>query len=80
MKENEIYKRMERVFRKVFSNDELTLTDNITANDIEGWDSLTHMILITNIEKEFTIKFKLRELNKMRNVGDMVQIIIDKLQ
>ncbi len=51
----------------------------MTAADVESWDSLTHMMMITKVEEVFGIRFKLRELNKLKNVGDLCQIIMDKL-
>jgi acyl carrier protein len=79
MEKTEVVIKLTEVFRKVFSSDSLILTDELTANDVPNWDSLTHMLLITEIEKTFLIKFKLKDLNKMRNVGDMINIIISKI-
>ena len=67
------------IFRRVFSNDSLEITDSLTANDVANWDSLSHMILIGEVEKSLGITFKLKELNKMKNVGDMMDIILSKL-
>lgn len=75
----EVLDKLTIIFRTIFSNNLLVLTDRLSANDVENWDSLTHMLLITEIENSFSIKFKLRELNKMRKVGDMVEIILSKL-
>lgn len=80
MEKTEIITKLTGIFRKVFNNDFLVLTNNLTANDIDHWDSLSHMILITEIEKDFSIKFKLKDLNRMKNVGDMIDIISSKLQ
>ena len=79
MEKTEVTSKLTVIFRKIFSNDSLVLTNELTANDVEQWDSLTHMLLITDIETEFSIKFKLKDLNKMRNVGDMIEIILSKL-
>ena len=76
---DKITDKLTNIFRAVFNNDALALTNSLTANDVENWNSLTHMLLISEIEKEFSIKFKLKELNRMRNVGEMVNIIISKL-
>jgi acyl carrier protein len=78
MDRTEVVNKLTEVFRKVFSNDSLILTNELTANDVDQWDSLSHMILITEIENVFSIRFKLKDLNKMRNVGDMIDIIISK--
>lgn len=80
MERNIVVTRLTEVFRKVFNNESIVLSDELTANDVENWDSLSHMLLITEIENAFQIKFKLKELNKMRNVGDMINIITEKAQ
>lgn len=79
MDKTEITNKLTPVFKKVFNNDTLIISDELNANDVEGWDSLTHMLLITEIESVFAIKFKLKDLNKMKNVGDMINIINSKL-
>lgn len=78
MERTDIVDTLSGIFKTVFTDDSITLTDELSANEVERWDSLSHMILISEIEKSFSIKFKLKELNKMRNVGDMVNIIISK--
>lgn len=78
MQRTDIVDTLSGIFKTVFTDDSITLTDELSANEVERWDSLSHMILISEIEKSFSIKFKLKELNKMRNVGDMVNIIISK--
>jgi len=67
------------IFRRVFGDDSLEITDGLTANDVGNWDSLSHMILIGEVEKSLGVTFKLKELNKMKNVGDMMDIILSKL-
>lgn len=78
MNKTEVLSKLTAIFKQVFSNDSLILTSELTANDVDRWDSLSHMILIVEIENVFSIKFKLKDLNKMRNVGDMVDIIVSK--
>jgi acyl carrier protein len=79
MEKIEITGKLTSVFRTVFNNITLVLTNELSAKDVDGWDSLSHMILITEIENVFAIKFKLKDLNKMKNVGDMIEIIMSKL-
>lgn len=79
MEKSEVLSKLTPVFRSIFGNQSLELTNELTANDVENWDSLTHMLLITDIENAFSIKFRLKDLNRMRNVGDMVDVIISKL-
>ncbi len=80
MKREEIVERLTLIFRKVFNEKDLVLRDDLTANDVETWDSLTHMLMITEVENEFQIKFKLKDLNKMKQVGDLISIVESKLQ
>lgn len=79
MERSEIINRLTTIFRKVLSNDVLVLNDEMTANSVDRWDSLTHMILISEIERAFSIKFKLKDLSMMRNVGSMIEIISNKI-
>ncbi|NPD86986.1 acyl carrier protein [Lentimicrobium sp. L6] len=78
MEKTEIVNKLTFVFRKIFNNNSLIISNELTANDVEGWDSLTHMLLVSEVENTFSIKFKLKDLNKMKNVGDMVEIISSK--
>jgi acyl carrier protein len=79
MEKIEITGKLTTVFRKVFNNYSLVLTNELSAKDVDGWNSLSHMILITEIENVFAIRFKLKDLYKMKNVGDMIEIIMSKL-
>ncbi|HMI78604.1 MAG TPA: acyl carrier protein [Ferruginibacter sp.] len=79
MEKEEIVATLTPVFRKVFGDKSLVLTDQLTALDVENWDSLSHMLLIAEVESKFSIKFRLKELNKMANVGDMIAVISSKL-
>jgi acyl carrier protein len=79
MERNEIIEKLTPIFREVFSDNNIVLRDDMTADDVERWDSLSHMIMITTVEKDFGIKFKLKDLNKMKQVGDLVSIIASKL-
>lgn len=75
MERIEIVEKLTSIFRSVFKNDDIVLSDELTADDIETWDSLTHMTMITEVEVQFGIKFKLRELNKLKKVGDLINIV-----
>jgi acyl carrier protein len=79
MSYDEIKSRLNKVFCKVFKDDSIVISDGTTAKDIEKWDSLTHLILISSTESEFGIKFKLKELISMKNVGDFLRSIESKL-
>ncbi len=78
MTEEEAYKRLNEVFRDVFDDEAIAITGKTTAEDIEDWDSLTHINLIVAIEKEFNIKFSMGETQKMKNIGEMVNIILKR--
>ena len=70
-----IYARLNKVFRDVFDDDSITVTPKTTANDIEDWDSLEHITLISAVEKKFKMKFKMGEISSMKNVGEMASIV-----
>ena len=79
MEREEILNKLTGIFRSIFNDQNLEIGDDLTANDVENWDSLTHMLLISEVESNFSVKFKLKELNKMHNVGDMVNFIQEKI-
>ncbi len=79
MDRTEIVKNLTVIFRKVFNDNNLIIRDEMSANDVDAWDSLSHMLMIAEVEKVFGIKFKLRDLNKMKQVGDLISIIESKL-
>jgi acyl carrier protein len=76
---DDINLELNQIFRTVFNNNSIEVSDKTTAIDIEGWDSLTHLDLISTIETHFNIKFKLKDLAKMNSVGAIVQIIREKV-
>ena len=67
------------IFRDVFDDEELVITDSTNSDDIEDWDSLEHISLIISMEKEFDLKFDIKEVNKLENVGQMIDMILCKL-
>ena len=75
MDTRDIYKRLDRVFQDVFDDDSIHVSQNTTADDIEDCDSLEHITLISAVEREFRMKFKMGEISSMKNVGEMVSII-----
>ena len=70
-----IYARLNKVFRDVFDDDSITVNPKTTANDIEDWDSLEHITLISAVEKGFKMKFKMGEISSMKNGGEMASIV-----
>ena len=80
MKKKEIFEKLTVIFRTSFNDSELVLNDEMSANDVDDWDSLTHMLMISEVESQFGIRFKLKELNQLKTVGDMANILEDKLK
>ena len=78
MTREKIFEELNEVFSDVF-DDEIIVTEATTADDIEDWDSLEHINLIVAVESKFGIKFNIGEVNKMKNVGKMVDIIMNRL-
>lgn len=68
-----------QIFRIVFDDASICITPDTTANDVDGWDSLSHVNLITTVEVKFNISFTRKELLKQRNVGDLIADIDRKL-
>lgn len=79
MSREELFEKLNEVFRDVFDDEEITVTDATTAEDIEDWDSLEHINLMAAVEQEFGIKFTMGQIVTMKNVGEMANIILDKL-
>jgi len=75
MDEPQIYARLTEIFEDVFDEDSMNITPELSAKDVDGWDSLTHIRLILSIEKAFKIKFSTSEIGKLKNVGDLVTLI-----
>ena len=71
--------KVQQIFREVFDDDSLVITDSTNSSDIEDWDSLEHIALVVSMEKEFDLKFDLKEVNELANVGEMVDLIASKL-
>lgn len=72
---NEIYERLNTIFRDFFDDDEIELTPETTADDIDDWDSLNHITLMSAVEEEFGIRFTMGQVSGMKNVGEMAEII-----
>ena len=79
MKREEIFEKLNEIFADVFEDDSITVTDSTSATDIEDWDSLTHITLIAAVEEEFGIKFAMKDVIGMKNVGEMVDIIMEDM-
>lgn len=79
MNKIEVMQKLQEVFRDVFDDDTIEINENTTANDIDEWDSLEHITLIGAVEKTFKMRFKMKEVSSMKNVGEMVEIILERI-
>lgn len=80
MERAEVYEKINEIARDVFENGSLVLSDATTAADVDGWDSLTHLSFISDIEEEFDITFTMREVSASRNVGELVDALMGHLK
>ncbi len=80
MTREEIFNGVQDIFRDIFDEDDLIIQDTTSSDEIEDWDSLNHINLVSAIEKEFKIKFALGELMSLKDVGAMIDLIIIKLK
>ena len=78
MNTNEIIPRLNEVFRDVFGDPSISVTSATTSADIDDWDSIEHINLIGAVESEFGMRFKMREVSGMKNVGEMISIIQER--
>lgn len=74
-----VFKTVNEVFHDVFDDESIVVGEETTAEDIEDWDSLEHINLIAAIEQEFGIKFTMGQVVSMKNVGEMVDIILEQV-
>lgn len=74
-----VYERLNKVFQDVFDDEDITVNDATTSADIEDWDSLEHINLVAAVEQEFGIKFTMGQVVTMKNVGEMVDIVMSQL-
>jgi acyl carrier protein len=73
-----ITKRLNVVFREVFDDDDILISDAMTADDLEEWDSVSHITLVMAVEREFGVKLTASEVGGLSNVGDMVRLLQDR--
>ena len=76
MTREEVYERLNAVFRDILDDDSIELHDETVADDVDGWDSFEHINLIVSVEKEFGFKIPMGKVVTMKNVGEMVDIIL----
>ena len=78
MSRDEVKNKLEAVFREVFEDEELIITDETSADDIDAWDSLTHVELIVAVEEAFNLKLSAREIVRLKNVGEFINLLHSK--
>lgn len=79
MERSQVLEKLNEIFIDVMDNDNIVLSEDTTSNDIEEWDSLTHMHLVIEIQREFKVRFSSSETMKWKNVGELVESIIQKI-
>lgn len=79
MDNQSIIEKIRSILQRILKHDRFDIHNELTAQMVEGWDSLTHMIILTEIEKEFGIQFKLKEINRLKNMGNLIELITSKL-
>lgn len=77
MDREDVYERLNMVFREVFDDKTIELTDDTTTDDVDGWDSFEHINLVVAVEEEFSFKIPMGKVVTMQNVGEMVDIIME---
>jgi len=78
MQEGDVYKGLTEIFRDVFMKDDLELKPELTARDVPGWDSFKQIEIIIGVEEKYGIKFHTRDLDALRNVGDLARTVMAK--
>jgi acyl carrier protein len=76
LNQEEVVDRLNYIFRDIFDDDHISVTGDTTAADIDGWDSLAHITLILGVEREFRIKMSAAEVGSLKNVGQMIDLIV----
>lgn len=78
MESEAVYSKLSDVFHDVFDDDEIILSPQLSADDVDGWDSLKHVRLLLTVERTFRIKFSTSEIGRLKNVGDLAALIESK--
>jgi acyl carrier protein len=79
MEREEVREKIKAALVKVLKHDRFDMNDGLRAADVDGWDSLSHMMIIGEVESTFSVRFKLKELNKLQNMGDLIALVESKL-
>lgn len=79
MKKEELIAKLSSIIADVLEHTNFEMTEELTASDVDGWDSLAQLMIVTNIEKEFKIKFNLNELYELDNLGRLIELTNTKI-
>ncbi len=79
MTKDEVRSKLKSIFETVLDVDDLDLRDDLSAGDVEEWDSLSHVRLIVTVERQFNIKFSNAEIEELKNVGDLIRLVMTKV-
>ena len=80
MTREEVMEKVCEIARDIFDDDELVLEDDTVASDVDGWDSLTHLSLMNEIEEEFGFKFVMKEVQGLKNVGELIDALMERIE
>lgn len=76
MERNKVFEKVTEICRDVFEDGFLVVTEASTAADVEGWDSLTHLLLVNEIEETFEVEFTLEEVKRSKNLGELISVLM----
>lgn len=79
MKREDVMEKVQDIFREIFDDEELVISEGTTAGDIEDWDSFEHINLVIAMEKEFSVKFPMKKVVILNNVGEMIDLILESI-
>lgn len=79
MTEPELYAGLNEIFRQVLDDDSIDLKPTMTADDVDGWDSMNHIFIVVEIEKRFGIKFQAAEMEELKDVGELAALVREKV-
>jgi acyl carrier protein len=80
MTEPELYAGLNEIFRQVLDDDSIDLKPTMTADDVDGWDSMNHIFIVVEIEKRFGIKFQAAEMEELKDVGELATLVREKVE
>ncbi len=79
MQNDEVKSKLTPIFRDIFRDDALVIIERMTAQDVPAWDSLAHLNMIVAVEKAFGVKFSIRDLRSLKDVGDLIELVKKKV-